>query len=123
MFIYPENLSQKPKLWLWHLKDITLIGIFGMLSIFLYMQINLVVSGAIVITYAIMTVRFDDETLDALQVYLNEKEILLDAELVDTVQKLYVPVMVRSFIERDRGKQVLTKKKSKKEDKPYEQNQ
>lgn len=73
-----------------------------------------------------ITIEFDDEKLDALQVYLNEKEISLDAELVDTVQKLYekhVPVMVRSFIERDRGKQVLTKKKSKKEDIPYEQNQ
>ena len=73
-----------------------------------------------------ITIEFDDEKLDALQVYLNEKEISLESELVDTVQKLYekhVPVMVRSFIERDRGKQVLTKKKSKKEDNPYEQNQ
>jgi len=63
LFIYPENLSQKPKLWLWHLKDIALIGIFGMISIFLYMQIDLVVPGAIVITYAIMTVRFDDVSI------------------------------------------------------------
>ena len=63
MFIYPENLSQKPKLWLWHLKDITLIGIFGMISIFLYMQINLIVPVAMVITYAIMTVRFDDVSI------------------------------------------------------------
>ena len=63
MFIYPENLSQKPKLWLWHLKDIAFIGIFGMISIFLYMQIDLVVPGAIVITYAIMTVRFDDVSI------------------------------------------------------------
>lgn len=60
MFIYPENLSQKPKLWLWHFKDIVLIGIFGMISIYVYMQFNLLVPGTIVITYAIMTVRFDD---------------------------------------------------------------
>lgn len=73
-----------------------------------------------------ITIEFDDEKLDALQVYLNEKEISLESELVDTVQKLYekhVPVMVRSFIERDRGKQVLTKKKSKKEEISDEQNQ
>lgn len=68
-----------------------------------------------------ITIEFDDEKLDALQVYLNEKEISLECELVDTVQKLYekhVPVPVRSFIERDRGKQVLSKKRSKKEENP-----
>ena len=70
-----------------------------------------------------ITIEFDDEKLDALQVYLNEKEILLDAELVDTVQKLYVPVMARSFIERDRGKQVLSKKRSKKEENSDGENQ
>ena len=64
-----------------------------------------------------ITIEFDDEKLDALNVYLNEKELVLENELVDTVQKLYekhVPVMVRSFIERDRNKQTLVKKRSKK---------
>ena len=27
MFIYPENLKAKPKLWLWQLRDISIIGI------------------------------------------------------------------------------------------------
>lgn len=63
IYIYPENLSQKPKLWMWNLKDLTLIGIFGMVSIYFYMQIGFIVPGAIVITYAIMTVRFDDVSI------------------------------------------------------------
>ena len=66
-----------------------------------------------------ITIEFDDEKLDALNVYLNEKELVLENELVDTVQKLYekhVPVMVRSFIERDRNKQTLAKKRSKKDE-------
>ena len=66
-----------------------------------------------------ITIEFDDEKLDALNVYLNEKELVLENELVDTVQKLYekhVPVMVRSFIERDRNKQTLVKKRSKKDE-------
>ena len=66
-----------------------------------------------------ITIEFDDEKLDALLVYLNEKEIVLESELIDTVQKLYeknVPIPVRSYIERDRGKQVLSKKRSKKEE-------
>ena len=66
-----------------------------------------------------ITIEYDDEKLDALNVYLNEKELVLENELVDTVQKLYekhVPVMVRSFIERDRNKQTLVKKRSKKDE-------
>lgn len=66
-----------------------------------------------------ITIEFDDEKLDALNVYLNEKELVLENELVDTVQKLYekhVPVMVRSFIERDRNKQTLVKKRSRKDE-------
>ena len=73
-----------------------------------------------------ITIEFDDEKLDALQVYLNEKEISLESELVDTVQKLYekhVPIPVRSFIDRDRSKQVLSKKRSKKEENPDGENQ
>ena len=30
MFIYPENLKAKPKLWLWQLRDISIIGIDDM---------------------------------------------------------------------------------------------
>ena len=32
MFIYPENLKAKPKLWLWQLRDISIIGICLILS-------------------------------------------------------------------------------------------
>lgn len=59
-------------------------------------------------------VDFDDEKLDALQVYLKEKGIVLETELEETIQKLYekhVPTAVRSFIERDRGVQELPKRR------------
>ena len=32
MFIYPENLKAKPKLWLWQLRDISIIGICLIIS-------------------------------------------------------------------------------------------
>ena len=32
MFIYPENLKAKPKLWFWQLRDISIIGICLILS-------------------------------------------------------------------------------------------
>ena len=33
MFIYPSNLKAKPKLWLWELRDIAIIGIGLVLSV------------------------------------------------------------------------------------------
>lgn len=33
MFIYPHNLKAKPKLWLWELRDIAIIGIGLVLSV------------------------------------------------------------------------------------------
>ena len=33
-FIYPENLKSKPMLWLWHLKDVVIIGLGLLISVF-----------------------------------------------------------------------------------------
>ena len=33
MYIYPDNLKAKPKLWLWELKDIVVIGIGLLFSV------------------------------------------------------------------------------------------
>ena len=86
IFIYPENLSEKPKLWLWHLKDVALIGIFGMISLYLYMQLSFVVPGSIVITYAIMTVRFDNSQFNLHKIDECTKEIeLLNQKLRDVI--------------------------------------
>ena len=34
MYIYPENLKAKPMLWLWELKDVVIIGVGLLLSVF-----------------------------------------------------------------------------------------
>ena len=34
MYIYPNNLKAKPKLWLWELRDIAIIGVGRLLSVF-----------------------------------------------------------------------------------------
>lgn len=60
MYLYPNNLKSKPSLWLWYLKDIVLVGILTLISVFIYAQfnnINLLVGVAV---YAILSLRFDD---------------------------------------------------------------
>lgn len=38
MYIYPNNLKAKPKLWLWELRDIAIIGVGLLLSVFALVQ-------------------------------------------------------------------------------------
>ena len=38
MYIYPENLKAKPKLWFWHLKDVAIIGLALLVSVFALAQ-------------------------------------------------------------------------------------
>ena len=33
IFIYPDNLTAKPVLWLWELKDLAVVGVGGLLSV------------------------------------------------------------------------------------------
>lgn len=60
VFIYPENLSKKPTLWFWQIKDLALIGILGMISIYVYVSINFMLPSVLVITYAILTIRVEE---------------------------------------------------------------
>lgn len=60
MFIYPENLSKKPTLWFWQIKDLALIGVFGIISIYVYVSIRLMLPSVLIITYAILTIRVDE---------------------------------------------------------------
>lgn len=60
MYLYPNNLRAKPILWLWYLKDIVLIGILTLISVFIYAQLNNINLLIGVAVYAILSLRFDD---------------------------------------------------------------
>ena len=36
MYIYPDNLKAKATMWLWKLKDLAIIGIIVLLSVFAF---------------------------------------------------------------------------------------
>jgi hypothetical protein len=60
MYIYPENLRSAPTLFLWRLKDLTIIGILLMVSIFIYSQSGILIPAGFSIAFAVLCVRFDD---------------------------------------------------------------
>ena len=62
-YIYPQNLKSLPKLWLWSLHDIAVIGISMLFSVLALTQIKLFLPLAITLAYAFLTIRMDDQSV------------------------------------------------------------
>ncbi len=59
-YIYPQNLKSSANLWFWKLKDFSIICISLLISILIFAQSKSPIFLAIVIAYAILTIRFDE---------------------------------------------------------------
>ena len=63
MYIYPDNLKSKATLWLWQLRDIGIIGVGLLISVFALVQLWLLPPIVITALYAFLTIRFDDTSI------------------------------------------------------------
>ena len=63
IFIYPDNLKAKPKLWLWELRDIALIGIGARLSVLALTQTGIFIPLVLTAVYAFLSIRFDGTSI------------------------------------------------------------
>jgi len=63
MYIYTENLRSSPTLFLWRLKDLTIIGISMVISIFIFSKTGFAVPIAVSIAFAILCVRFEETSI------------------------------------------------------------
>lgn len=63
MYIYPDNLKAKAVMWLWELKDLAIIGMIVLFSVFAFARTGLwfplVIAGA----YAFLTIRVEDTSI------------------------------------------------------------
>ena len=59
MFIYPDNLKAKAKLWLWELKDVAVIGIGLLLSVLALTQGAGMFLLVVTVSYAFLSIRTD----------------------------------------------------------------
>lgn len=62
-FIYPQNMKAKANMWLWDLKDFTIIGIGALFSAVFLIYLHKVLLLGIVAVYAFMTIRLDETTV------------------------------------------------------------
>jgi len=60
MYMYPDNLKAKATLWLWELKDIVIIGIGLLISVFALFQLGFMPPIVITAVYAFLTIQFED---------------------------------------------------------------
>lgn len=63
MYIYPDNLKSKATLWLWELRDIGIIGIGCLISVFALVQLGFFPPIVITALYAFMSIRFEDTSI------------------------------------------------------------
>lgn len=63
MYMYPDNLKAKATLWLWELKDIGIIGIGLLISVFALAQLRLMPPIVITAVYSFLTIQFEDTSI------------------------------------------------------------
>lgn len=60
MYIYPDNLRAKATLWLWELRDVGIIGVGCLLSVFAMAQLGFVPPIVLTAVYAFLSIRVED---------------------------------------------------------------
>jgi hypothetical protein len=62
-YLYPQNLNATANLWLWSLKDFTILGVSLLLSIVVLVQFRWLIPIAVTLCYGFLTIRMDETTI------------------------------------------------------------
>ena len=60
MYIYPDNLKASPTLFLWRLKDLAVIGIGALISIFMLSQTGVSLPVIATLVYTFLAIRHEE---------------------------------------------------------------
>jgi hypothetical protein len=63
LYIYPDNLKAKAVLWLWELRDIGIIGIGLLISVFALTQLGFYLPLVLTALYAFLSIRFEEVSI------------------------------------------------------------
>ena len=62
-YIYPQNLKATAHLWLWSLRDFTVLCIAALLSVLLLVELHWLLPAALTMGFAFLSIRTDDVTI------------------------------------------------------------
>ena len=63
MYIYPDNLKAKARLWLWELRDVAIIGGALLLAVFALAQGGSFIPLICAAVYAFLSIRMEDTSI------------------------------------------------------------
>ena len=63
LYIYPENLKAKPMLWLWLLRDIAIIGVAALVSVFALVNGGSMAPLVVTVLYAFLSIQVDGSSI------------------------------------------------------------
>ena len=63
MYYYPNNLKARPLIWLWYLRDLTIISLGCIVAILMLISYFMVVPLVAVVVYGVLTMRIDDTSI------------------------------------------------------------
>lgn len=63
MYSYPDHLKAKATLWLWELKDIGIIGIGFLISVFALARLGFMPPIVLTAAYAFLTIQFEGTSI------------------------------------------------------------
>jgi len=63
MYLYPEHLRAKAVMWLWQLRDLTVIGVGVLLSVLAAIKMGSLVPAVVTAAFSFLTIRFDDVSI------------------------------------------------------------
>lgn len=63
MYIYPDNLRAKPRLWLWELRDVAIIGIGFLFSVLALTQGAGMLLLILTVLFAFLSIRMEEASI------------------------------------------------------------
>lgn len=63
MYIYPEHLKAKATMWLWQLRDLTVVGVGVLLSVLTATQTGILIPALFTAAYAFLAIRFEETSI------------------------------------------------------------
>lgn len=63
MYIYPDDLKARATLWMWDLRDLAIIGVGALVSVFAVSRFGLFPPVVLTAVYAFLTIRVEDTSI------------------------------------------------------------
>lgn len=63
LYIYPQNMRTKAKLWFWTLKDLIILGIALTVSVVSWAKLGFLLPAAVTVVFGFLTIRLEDSSV------------------------------------------------------------